>query len=119
MIWPQPDIRVPSTIKSIYFRSLSCFRGWFSHNVMMSPTCEVHVMVGPTCPVASFVLSPRALPHEPLYHTSPSCRIALHAPSQEPTAVSLVFHHRTSSSSTTLESSVGLDRDEEIERKKC
>jgi hypothetical protein len=90
---------IPQLSNLFIFRSLGCFRGWFSHNVMTSPTCEVHVMVGPTCHVASFFLSPLALPHEPLCHTSPSCSFALHAPSQEPAAISLVFLHRTSSSS--------------------
>jgi hypothetical protein len=57
MNWPQPDIWDSSTIKSIYFRSLGCFRGWFLHNVMMSPTCEVHVICVPRVMWLPFSLS--------------------------------------------------------------
>jgi hypothetical protein len=100
MIWPQPDIWDPSTIKSIYFRSLGYFKGWFSHKVMMSPTCEVHVMVCPTCHVASFSLLL-------LYHTSRSATRArrvvllcmLHHRFTRARIVLLVYLHRTSLSS--------------------
>jgi hypothetical protein len=48
-------------------------------------------MVGPTCHVASFFLSPLALAHEPVVSYRSACSI------QESAAVSLVFLHRTSS----------------------